>query len=59
VLLVCIASTLGSFLLLAFAQSMTAVFLSRVLDGILGGNIALAQAYITGKWSLPPRFRCA
>ncbi|ELR12333.1 transporter, major facilitator subfamily protein [Acanthamoeba castellanii str. Neff] len=47
VLLVCIASTLGSFLLLAFAQSMTAVFLSRVLDGILGGNIALAQAYIT------------
>jgi hypothetical protein len=30
---------------------MMVVFLSRVLDGILGGNIALAQAYITGKAS--------
>lgn len=48
VLLVCIAATFGSFLLLASAQSITVVFVSRIVDGILGGNIALAQAYIAG-----------
>lgn len=25
------------------------LFFSRILDGILGGNISLAQAYIAGK----------
>jgi MFS transporter, DHA1 family, tetracycline resistance protein len=35
------------FLMLGLAQSMTLLFVSRVLNGLLGGNISLAQAYIT------------
>jgi DHA1 family tetracycline resistance protein-like MFS transporter len=46
-LIVSIVGTVVSFLLLGTARSLTAVFLSRILDGLLGGNIALARAYIT------------
>jgi DHA1 family tetracycline resistance protein-like MFS transporter len=46
-LLVSIAGTLISFLLLGLANSLAVLFFSRVLDGLLGGNISLAQAYIT------------
>jgi len=46
-LLVSIAGTLLSFLLLGFANSLAMLFLSRILDGLLGGNVSLAQAYIT------------
>ncbi len=42
-----IMGTVLSFLLLGLAQSLPMLFLSRVLDGFLGGNIALARAYIT------------
>ena len=42
-----ITGTLVSFLMLGLANSLALVFLSRVLDGLLGGNIALARAYIT------------
>lgn len=42
-----IAGTVLSFLLLGLAQSLPMLFLSRILDGLLGGNIALARAYIT------------
>jgi len=42
-----IAGTVLSFLLLGLARSVPMLFLSRVLDGLLGGNIALARAYIT------------
>jgi len=44
-----ILSQLGSaagFLLLGFAHSLPLIFLSRVVDGITGGNISVAQAYI-------------
>ncbi|MBN1642847.1 MAG: MFS transporter [Anaerolineae bacterium] len=41
-----LAGTLGSFLMLGFANSLAMLYLSRVLDGFLGGNISLAQAYI-------------
>ena len=46
-LLVSIAGTFVSFLLLGLANSLAVLFLSRILDGLLGGNISLAQAYIT------------
>ena len=42
-----IAGTVLSFLILGLAQSLLVLFISRVLDGLLGGNIALARAYIT------------
>jgi DHA1 family tetracycline resistance protein-like MFS transporter len=46
-LVVSIAGTAISFLMLGLANSLWMLFLSRVLDGFLGGNISLAQAYIT------------
>lgn len=33
--------------MLGFARSLPMLFASRVLDGLLGGNVALAQSYIT------------
>jgi len=42
-----IAGTVLSFLILGLAKSLFMIFLSRILDGFLGGNIALARAYIT------------
>jgi len=42
-----IAGTVLSFTLLGLSQSLAMLFLSRILDGLLGGNIALARAYIT------------
>ena len=38
--------TLIGFLILAFAQTLWLVFLSRVIDGLTAGNLSLAQAYI-------------
>jgi MFS transporter, DHA1 family, tetracycline resistance protein len=34
------------FLMLAFANSLPLIFLSRIIDGATGGNISIAQAYI-------------
>ncbi|MGD8586254.1 MAG: MFS transporter [Chloroflexota bacterium] len=39
--------TVISFVMLAGAQSAWVLFLARILDGITGGNIIVAQAYIT------------
>ena len=36
-----------SFLILGLARSLPMLFAARILDGLLGGNVALAQAYIT------------
>ncbi|MGZ3650057.1 MAG: MFS transporter [Bdellovibrionota bacterium] len=41
-----IGTCLG-FLLLAFSNSLTLVFLSRIIDGLTAGNLSLAQAYIS------------
>lgn len=41
-----LASAAG-FVMLGFARSLWMLFASRILDGLLGGNVALAQAYIT------------
>jgi len=46
-LIVSIVGTVVCFLLLGLAQSLVVLFISRILDGLLGGNISLARAYIT------------
>lgn len=46
---VLIASLLGtviSFVMLALAQSITMLFLARIVDGLSGGNISTARAYV-------------
>lgn len=46
-LLVSLAGTVVGFLMLGLARSLAMLFASRVVDGFLGGNISLAQAYIS------------
>jgi DHA1 family tetracycline resistance protein-like MFS transporter len=46
--------TAVSFFMLAFAPSVAILYLARILDGITGGNIIVAQAYIT---DITPRER--
>lgn len=46
-LLVSLAGTVVGFLMLGFARSLAMIFASRIVDGFLGGNISLAQAYIS------------
>ena len=46
-LIVSIIGTLVSFTLLGVARSLPVIFLSRILDGLFGGDISLARAYIT------------
>src|SRR6266436_456964 len=46
VLLISIIGTGISFLLLGFATTLWMLFAGRILDGITGGNISTAQAYI-------------
>lgn len=46
-LIVSITGTLISFTLLGVARSLPVIFLSRILDGLFGGDISLARAYIT------------
>ena len=47
VLIVSQIGTAISFFMLAFAPGVGFLFLARILDGITGGNIIVAQAYIT------------
>jgi DHA1 family tetracycline resistance protein-like MFS transporter len=47
VLIISIFGTLLGFLILGFASSLWMLFASRLLDGFTGGNISVAQAYIT------------
>jgi DHA1 family tetracycline resistance protein-like MFS transporter len=47
VLLVSIFGSLVGFLMLAFAKSLIILFLARAIDGLTGGNISVAQAYIS------------
>ncbi len=46
-LIMSISGTVISFLVLGWAKSLAVLFISRILDGLLGGNVSLAQAYIT------------
>jgi len=45
-LIACLVGTIVSFVMLGAAQSVAMLFASRILDGLMGGNISLAQAYI-------------
>jgi len=47
VLIVSQTGTVISFIMLAFAATPLMLFSARILDGITGGNIIVAQAYIT------------
>lgn len=47
VLLVSQIGTVFSFIMLGLAQSTEMLFFARTLDGITGGNIIVAQAYVT------------
>jgi MFS transporter, DHA1 family, tetracycline resistance protein len=47
ILLVSIFGTFIGFLLLGFATTLWMLFASRLIDGITGGNISIAQAYIS------------
>ncbi len=40
-------STLVSFIVLGFANSLWMLFLSRIIDGLLGSNFTIAQAYLS------------
>lgn len=47
VLLVSILGTAIGFVVLGLARALPLLFLGRVIDGLTGGNINVAQAYIT------------
>lgn len=47
VLIVSQIGTVISLIMLATAQSAAMLFIARILDGITGGNIIVAQAYVT------------
>lgn len=46
VLMLSLAGSMAGYVLFAFAHSLPLLFLSRVIDGVSGGNIATAQAYV-------------
>ena len=46
VLILSLAGTVASFVMLAVAQSLTMLFVARVVDGLSGGNISTARAYV-------------
>jgi len=47
VLILSIAGTFAGFVMLALANNLIILFASRFIDGLTGGNITVAQAYIT------------
>jgi DHA1 family tetracycline resistance protein-like MFS transporter len=47
ILLVSIFGTFIGFLLFGFATTLWMLFAARILDGITGGNLSVAQAYIS------------
>jgi MFS transporter, DHA1 family, tetracycline resistance protein len=46
VLVFSLAGTVVSFVMMALAQSLTMLFLARIVDGLSGGNISTARAYV-------------
>jgi DHA1 family tetracycline resistance protein-like MFS transporter len=46
VLVFILAGTVVSFVMLALAQSVVMLFLARIVDGLSGGNISTARAYV-------------
>jgi DHA1 family tetracycline resistance protein-like MFS transporter len=46
ILLISLLGTCAGFLIIGFATTLWMLFLGRIIDGISGGNISTAQAYI-------------
>ncbi len=46
VLIFSLAGTVISFVMMALAHSLTMLFLARIVDGLSGGNISTARAYV-------------
>jgi len=46
ILIFSLAGTVVSFVMLAMAQSIAMLFLARIVDGLSGGNISTARAYV-------------
>jgi MFS transporter, DHA1 family, tetracycline resistance protein len=46
VILLSVFGSFLSYLIFAFARSLEVLFVSRMLAGLMGANIATAQAYI-------------
>src|SRR4029077_54715 len=46
VLVFSLIGTVVSFVMLALAQSIVMLFLARIVDGLSGGNISTARAYV-------------
>ncbi len=40
-------STVAGFLILGFSKSLWMIFLSRIIDGLLGSNFTIAQSYLS------------
>lgn len=57
VLLLSLVGTALSFVLLALAQSVGMLFVARIIDGLSGGNIPTARAYIADVTSEEDRAR--
>src|SRR3989441_4415350 len=57
VLLTTMVLNTGGYLLFAFAGSYWALFASRVIGGVAGGNISAAQAYVADSTSPAGRAR--
>lgn len=47
ILLLSVAGTALGFILMGFANSLWVLFIARIFDGLTGGNISVAQAYIS------------
>lgn len=57
VILVSLLGTIGSFILLAFADSLTVIYVSRVLGGFFAASVGACQAVVTDV--TPPAERAA
>jgi len=57
VLIVSQIGTVLSFVMMGFAGNLQMLFFARILDGITGGNVIVAQAYITDVTSRKDRTR--
>jgi len=55
ILLIAETGTCSAFLILAFSNSLSLLFVARVVDGIFGGNYPITKAIITD--SVPPQDR--
>ena len=47
ILLLCLLGTTLGFLLMGFAATLWMLFVSRMIDGLTGGNFSVTQAYIS------------